>query len=222
MIILSTKELSKKQIALFDAKKFALIHTSYIKVKSLKFSIEKSNDFLIFTSKNAVKSILKNKKIEDLKKKKCFCVGTKTKLFLEKNGFSVTVVSVDANALAETIIKNYSEESFTFFSGTIRKDILPKKLSDSSILFNEITVYETLLQPKKNVLETAAILFFSPSAVESYLQLNKIGNQTCFCIGNTTAKAVTNSAEVPESNLIIAPQPTVESVIEAVITHYND
>ena len=221
MIILSTKTLSQKQIALLDEKKFALIHTSFIKVKSLKFTIEKVNDFLIFTSKNAVKSVLKNKKIDTIKLKKSFCVGEKTKVFLEKNGFTVVAFSKDANTLAELLIDDHSESTFTFFSGTIRKDVLPKKLSEKNIIFNEITVYETILQPKKNVLETEAILFFSPSAVESYLQINKIGNQTCFCIGNTTAKAVENSSEVSKANIIIASQPTVESVIESVLTYYN-
>lgn len=221
MIILSTKELSKKQIALLDEKKFALIHTSFIKIKSIKFSIDKVNDFLIFTSKNAIRSVLKNRKINELKGKTCICVGEKTKLFLEKNGFSVLAFSKDANALAELILQKYSDHSFTFFSGTIRKDILPEKLSENNIPFDEITVYKTILQPKKNVLETEAILFFSPSAVTSYLQINEIGNQTCFCIGNTTAKALENSSNISTLNIKIASQPTVESVIEAVITHYN-
>lgn len=221
MIILSTKELSKKQIALLDEKKFAIIHTSFIKIKSIKFSIDKVNDFLIFTSKNAIRSVLKNRKTNGLKGKTCICVGEKTKLFLEKNGFSVLAFSKDANALAELILQKYSDHSFTFFSGTIRKDILPEKLSENNIPFDEITVYKTILQPKKNVLETEAILFFSPSAVTSYLQINEIGNQTCFCIGNTTAKALENSSNISTLNIKIASQPTVESVIEAVITHYN-
>lgn len=222
MFILSTKELSKKQIDLLDDKKFALIHTSFIKIKSVKFSIETLNDSLIFTSKNAVKSILKNKKTAILKTKECFCVGEKTKLFLEKNGFLVVAFAKDAKALSEMITADFSNRSFTFFSGNIRKDSLPKKLVEKEISFNEIVVYKTILQPKKNVLETQAILFFSPSAVESYLQINKIGNQTCFCIGNTTAKEVENSSEISKANIIIASQPTVESVIEAVITHYNE
>ena len=221
MIILSTKELSKKQIDLFDAKNFALIHTNFIVIKPLKFTIDTINDFLLFTSKNAVKSVLKNNRLEQIKSKKCFCVGEKTKWFLEKNGFSVISFSKDANTLATEIIESHFEKTFTFFAGNVRKDILPNRLTDKKIGFNEITVYETILQPKKNVLETEAILFFSPSAVESYLQKNKIVKQICFCIGNTTARALENSSENSKLNIITANQPTVESVIEEVLKYYN-
>jgi uroporphyrinogen-III synthase len=218
MVVLSTKKLSKKQIALLDEKKFALVHANFIKIKALKFSLDQINENFIFTSKNAVKSVLKKNKVDSFKNKECFCVGEKTKLFLEKKGLNVVEYTTDASTLAEIIVKKYSNKTFTFFSGTIRKDILPKKLIENDIVFNEIQVYKTILQPKSIVLEIDAILFFSPSAVESYLQKNKIENQTtCFCIGNTTAKALENTSK----NIIIASQPSVENVMEEVIKYYN-
>lgn len=219
MVILSTKKLSKKQIALLDEKKFAFVHANFIKIKALKFSLNQIiNENFIFTSKNAVKSILKKHNIDNFKNKKCLCVGEKTKLFLEENGFNVVDFATDASTLAEIIVEKYSNKKFTFFSGTIRKDILPKKLIENDVVFNEIQVYKTILQPKNIVLEINAILFFSPSAVESYLQKNKIENQTtCFCIGDTTAKALENTSK----NIIIASQPSIENVIEEVIKYYN-
>lgn len=218
MIVLSTKKLSKKQIALLDKKKFALVHANFIKIKTLKFSLTQINDNFIFTSKNAIKSLLKKTHIDSLKSKECFCVGEKTKIYLEKNGFKVVDFATDASTLAEIIVEKHSNKKFTFFSGTIRKDILPKKLIENDVAFNEIKVYKTVLQPKNIVLEINAILFFSPSAVESYLQKNKIENQTtCFCIGDTTAKALENTSK----NIIIASQPNIENVIEEVIKYYN-
>ncbi|WP_445456250.1 uroporphyrinogen-III synthase [Flavobacterium sp. HNIBRBA15423] len=218
MIVLSTKKLSKKQIALLDKKKFALVHANFIKIKTLKFSLTQINDNFIFTSKNAIKSLLKKTHIDSLKSKECFCVGEKTKIYLEKNGFKVVDFATDASTLAEIIVEKHSNKKFTFFSGTIRKDILPKKLIENDVAFNEIKVYKTVLQPKNMVLEINAILFFSPSAVESYLQKNKIENQTtCFCIGNTTAKTLENISK----NIIIASKPSVENVIEEVIKYYN-
>lgn len=218
MIVLSTKKLSKKQIGLLDKKKFALVHANFIKIKTLKFSLTQINDNFIFTSKNAIKSLLKKNHIDSLKSKECFCVGEKTKIYLEKNGFKVVDFATDASTLAEIIVEKHSNKKFTFFSGTIRKDILPKKLIENDVAFNEIKVYKTVLQPKNMVLEINAILFFSPSAVESYLQKNKIENQTtCFCIGNTTAKTLENISK----NIIIASKPSVENVIEEVIKYYN-
>ncbi|NHN25642.1 uroporphyrinogen-III synthase [Flavobacterium jejuense] len=221
MVVLSTKELSKKQITLLDKKKFALVHADFIKIKTLNFSLDQINENLIFTSKNAVKSILKNKDVNSVTSKKCFCVGEKTKRFLEKNSFNVIDFASDAYSLAEKIIEKYFNQKFTFFSGTIRKDILPKKLIEKGVFFNEIQVYKTVLQPKNIIIETNAILFFSPSAVESYLQKNKINNQTCFCIGKTTAKALEDISETSELNIVIASQPSIESVIEEVIKYNN-
>jgi len=222
MVILSTKELNKKQLDLFDQKKFALIHVNFIKIKWLKFVANTINECLIFTSKNAVKSVLKNKNIGNLKDKDCFCVGEKTKKLLETNGFHVIRHEKDANTLAETICEKYFQKTFTFFSGSLRKEILPKKLLDNKIRLEEITTYKTILQPKRIVLETAAILFFSPSAVESFLEKNTIQNQICFCIGNTTAQSLEkNSTYIDTDKIIIANKPTVESVIEEVLNYYN-
>ncbi|WP_130734778.1 uroporphyrinogen-III synthase [Flavobacterium sp. J27] len=222
MVILSTKELNKKQVALLDQKKFALIHANFIKIKWLKFVANKSNECLIFTSKNAVKGVLKSNDIKTIKEKDCFCVGEKTKMFLEKNGFTVVTHQKDANTLAETICKEYFQKTFTFFSGTLRKDILPKKLAAKKIHLDEISVYKTLSQSKKIILETVAILFFSPSAVASYLETNTLTNQVCFCIGHTTAQAIGEYTNSQKTNqIVIASEPTIESVIEEVIKYYN-
>lgn len=76
----------------------------------------------------------------------------------------------------------------------------------------------TLLQ-KKNTKKIDGILFFSPSAVESYLKLNTIKDEMCFCIGETTAEALENKKI---KNIIIAVKPSVENVIDEVIEYYTN
>ena len=44
---------------------------------------------MIFTSQNAVLSVLQNENHFILKEKNCFCVGIKTKQLLKENGFKV-------------------------------------------------------------------------------------------------------------------------------------
>ena len=61
------------------------------------------------------------------------------------------------------------------------------------------------------------ILFFSPSAVESYLKQNTIKNEICFCIGKTTAETLEKKHK---KNIVIAEQPTIDDVIAAVIEYY--
>ena len=107
----------------------------------------------------------------------------KTKDLLTQNGFNVIAYTDYASDLAEIIALVYKKENYTFFSGNLRRDVLPTILKENKITFNEIEVYETNLTPKKISSKFDGILFFSPSAVESYLKLNTIKDEICFCIG---------------------------------------
>jgi uroporphyrinogen-III synthase len=215
--ILSTKILlSNQKQALLDAG-FSVTEANFIKTENSDFDLKGINDNLIFTSQNAAQSVLLHPKCEELKVKNVFCVGIKTKALLEENGFNVDVYVDYASDLAEIITLIYSNESFTFFSGNLRKETLPKALKAAKVNFNEIQVYETTLTPQKIKSAVDGILFFSPSAVESYLKDNKIKNEICFCIGETTA----SSLETTTRNIIVADQPSVENVIEDVIEEFK-
>ncbi len=214
--IVVTKKLHPKQKQLLLDEGFGLIEEDFIATKSIDFELSKINDNLIFTSQNAVQSILDHPKSKELKAKTVFCVGMKTKDFLEDSGFTVGVYTDYAADLAEIISLIYANESFTFFSGNLRKDILPKALKENQITFNEIEVYETNLTPHKIKSKVDGILFFSPSAVESYLKMNTIKDEACFCIGETTAEALENKKI---KKIIVAEQPTIEDVIAAVIEY---
>ncbi len=215
--ILSTKILlSNQKEALLDAG-FSVNEANFIKIENSDFDLKGINDNLIFTSQNAAQSVLLHPNCSALKTKKVFCVGIKTKSLLEENGFNVDVYVDYASDLAEIITLIYSNESYTFFSGNLRKETLPKALKAANVKYNEIQVYETTLAPQKIKTAVDGILFFSPSAVESFLKDNKIKNEICFCIGNTTAEAL----EKTTKNIIVADQPSVEDVIEDVIEEFK-
>ena len=215
--ILSTKTLlSHQKQTLLDAG-FSVAEANFIKTENSDFDLKEINDNLIFTSQNAAQSVLLHPKSNELKSKTVFCVGIKTKALLEENGFNVEVYVDYASDLAEIITLIYSNESFTFFSGNLRKETLPKALKAAKVNFNEIQVYETTLTPQKIKTPVDGILFFSPSGVESYLKDNKIKNEICFCIGETTAETLDKTTR----NIIVADQPSVENVIEDVIEEYK-
>ena len=217
--ILSTKKLLPNQKQLLSDANFEVIEDDFIQTKAKDFELKKVNQNLIFTSQNAVQSILNHPKVEDLKSKNVFSVGMKTKDLLTENGFNVVAYTGYASDLAEIISLIYSTESFTFFSGNLRRDILPTTLKENGIKFNEIEVYETELTSIKITSKIDGILFFSPSAVESYLKLNTIKDETCFCIGETTAEALEHKNI---KNIIIADKPSIENVIEIVLENYNN
>ena len=216
--ILSTKTLSSEQRQVFIDADIDILEEDFIQIENNNFELKNINQNLIFSSQNAVLSLMEQLDWEKLKTKPVFCVGIKTKELLEQNGFVADVYMDYASELAEIITLIYSKESFTFFSGNLRKETLPKALKDAKIKFNEIEVYQTKLAPFKISKEEKfdGILFFSPSGVESYLIDNKIKTETCFCIGETTA----NTLYKITKNIIIAENPTIEDVIESCIEKY--
>jgi uroporphyrinogen-III synthase len=215
--ILSTKVLSPSQRETLVNAYFSVIEEDFIATKNQNFDLTEINSNLIFTSQNAAQSVLLHPKCQELKSKNVFCVGIKTKALLEENGFNVIVYVDYAADLAEIITLIYANESYTFFSGNLRKETLPIALKEANIKFNEIQVYETSLTPIKIKETVEAILFFSPSGVESYLMENKLKKEICFCIGETTAAAL----PINVKNIIVANQPSIEEVIENAIAEFK-
>ena len=214
--ILSTKKLLSNQKKFLLNAGFSVIECDFIEIKNKEFELDQINDNLIFTSGNAFASFLENEGSRDFIKKSIFCVGLKTRELIANNGFKVVESEDNASQLSEKI-KQYKGESFTFFSGNMRLETLPASLKIAEIRFNEIEVYETVLSSIEIKTTVDGILFFSPSAVKSYLQQNKIISEICFCIGTTTAEALQNITP----NIIIAKQPSVENTIIQCINFYK-
>ena len=216
--IVSTKKLLPNQKQLLLDANIHLIEEDFIETTFLSPLLDGLGEALIFTSQNAVQSILQHPKCNELKSKNVFSVGMKTRDLLTQNGFNVIAYTGYASDLAEIISLIYSKESYTFFCGNLRRDILPNTLKENGITFKEIEVYETNITSKKITNKLDGILFFSPSAVESYLKLNTIKDEMCFCIGETTAESLENKKI---KNIIIADKPSVENVISDVLEYYK-
>jgi len=219
--ILATKKLSKALKKNFTNANLVLVEKKFIQTKTICFTTPKLKDYLIFTSKKAVKSVLKGQ-IKNVLTQPCFCVGNKTKSYLEKNGFVVKETAAYAEDLIEIIDRKYKKNSFNFFCGNIRKNTIPNFFQENKIENIETIVYTTEVKTHHLTEEFDGILFFSPSGVAGFLKNNTLGGKICFCIGTTTAKAIANNLDVSEhKNIIIASEPTVENVINEVIKYYK-
>ena len=214
--ILSTKKLSKVLKNKLSDAKIELVEKNFIQTKAVVFETPQLNAFLVFTSKEAVKSVLKSD-VKNVHSISCFCVGSKTRNFLEKKGFIVLESADYAEELIQIIESKYKTNSFTFFCGNIRRNTIPDFFQQNKIAYNEIVVYETKLKRHQIKEPFDGVLFYSPSGVNSFSEKNSLENKTCFCIGTTTAKALENKT----NNIIIASQPTVENVITEVIKYYK-
>jgi len=215
--IVSTKRLSEEQKKLFSDSDILLTDKDFIEITQKELPSEISiNTHLLFTSKNAVMSVVE-KSLAQLISFPVFCVGSETRKLLERYGFEVIASADYGKDLAELILEKHLDVSITFFSGNLRYDTLPERLQSQGILMNEYEVYETQLHPIKVISEADGILFFSPSAVNSFLQNNSLQSQTCFCIGTTTATALENNTQ----NIEIADKPTIKNVLLQCIKHYQ-
>lgn len=209
--VVSTKKLTHSQRNLLLQAGVGLVEYDAITIKTEDFEVEGSIENAIITSQNSVKNLVDQKvQIEN-----CFCVGEKTKAMLEANGYQIKVMTNYGKQLAEIIVNDFADLEFTFFCGNLRRDELPKLLQKNNVNFTEVEVYKTALKPKKFERTFDGVLFFSPSAVESFMTENSLDNTIAFCIGTTTAA----EAEKYTDTIIIASKPTVENVIVQVVKY---
>jgi len=206
--ILSTKKLSASQRDLILSSGMSFVEYDAIDIEFIDFEAPSKIENAIFTSRNSVDSFFKN---EDRSNSilNSFCVGEKTEAILLKNGQNVVKTAQNASELAHFIIKNHKNDTFLYFSGTRRREELPKALIKAKMDVFETKTYKTELKSMKFAQKWDGILFFSPSGVESFVLENNLVNSAVFCIGETTAAA----AKKYTSSVIVANSTTVESVI---------
>jgi len=168
---------------------------------------------VIFTSGNAVRSVgsyMKKPPAEWT----IFCIGNTTfslakKYFGEEN---IKETASTASKLAEKIIPVINEKEVIFFCGNLRRGELPDALRKKGIEVKEIIVYKTSLVPVSINKRYDAVLFFSPSAAESFFSRNSVPrNTTLFVMGETTAESIqkysTNkiiTGDEPDKNKLIS------------------
>ena len=168
---------------------------------------------VVFTSNNAVRSVASylNNAQPDWT---IFCIGNTTydlakKYFGEKR---VRRTAYTAKALAETIIAEANAREIIFFCGNLRRNDLPDALRQKGFTLMEIRVYQTSPSPVALEKNYDAVLFFSPSAAESFFSMNRISPKTVlFVIGNTTAVTIRKYAnniivtgDEPDKNKLIS------------------
>ena len=215
--VYSTKSLTEDQRLLFHEKvksestDVVKISLNRIHPRFLKQEIQN----VIITSKNAVESLTTNYSAIELQFKNIYCVGRRTKRLVENKIGKVTHTENNAKKLAEHLVEYMEGTEATYFCSDIRLDALPTILSENNLKVNEIEAYQTKYDGVKVNESVEAVMFYSPSTVESFTQKNN-KEVIAFCIGETTAA----EAKKHFDDVRVAKVPTVESVIELVNEHY--
>lgn len=215
--VLSTRKVSQRYHQKISESTINWVEEDFIGIEFCVFSVDQPREILLFTSQNAIKSVLNNPACAALKRIPAICVGIKTKEHLEENGWTVLAWRHYAKELTEVIQQEYATQSFSFFCGTIRSDVLPTFFEQHQIPFDEYVVYQTVKYPHQMQQKVDGICFYSPSAIESFLENNAITTEICFCIGDTTADALKEIT----TQVVVASQPTIEATLAACLAYYK-
>lgn len=224
--ILSTRPLrndiieqATNQNVIIDCLSF--IETERIKTPGLKEKILhlfSKKITVAFTSMNAVEAV--NEYLLSKPEWNIFSIGQTTKELIS-NFFGeerIVATADDANSLADTIIEKGVKE-IVFFCGDQRRDELPEKLKAENIKVEEIMVYQTIATAKRVSKHYDGILFFSPSAVDSFFTANTIErNVILFAIGNTTAYAIKQKVN---NKIVVTEQPGKEALVKKMLDYFS-
>ncbi len=130
-------------------------------------------------------------------------------------GSEIVATAQYGEDLAKEILRRKEVKEIVFFCGNKRMDSLPSLLPAHGVRLQEFVVYETILTPSKPDKKYNAILFYSPSGVESFCSVNKVDENTpLLSIGNTTTNAIRKKLN---NKVYTAATATVEGVIELAI-----
>jgi uroporphyrinogen-III synthase len=219
MKLLATKKLSLGLRDRLIQHGFSLVEQPFIQIQPLHFSINFVEDHVLFTSQNAVQIAFSNPELSPLlEKKKYYCVGEKTKSLIEKNGQKVIKMTQNSAELVHFLKKMYKNERFSFFCGKRRRPEVEQFFSENNILHTLHEIYDTVLTPKQLNTHFDGILFFSPSAVDSFFRTNSWEPQTRgFCIGATTASFLHPYTQ----NYSIAKEPNETQLFLSIHNYYT-
>ena len=212
-LILSTKKLDVALRERIVHNGLAYMEYDAIHVNPVSFELPAPKDYVIFSSKNAVKTVLKS--AYALANTQVLCVGKQSEELLFKKNIKTRKTAKNMAELVIFIEKIAKNASFLHFCGNRRLPLLAKKMTAWKANFKQIVVYNTTPNVKKINAAPDAILFYSPSGVESHTNINTIGNSSCFCIGETTAKAL---PEQPKK-LVVLENPSIQTLVAKAIQH---
>lgn len=225
--ILSTRELDEELLELAAERGVHIEVSPFIRIEPVE-SVEVQQEVeaalmmsatVIFTSANAVEAVYGFlSDVEPLWT--VYCIGHATAdRVTEYFPFARLAGTADSAAdLAGMIIEEADTAEVIFFCGDKRRDELPEMLRGADFDVDEIVVYQTVATPHKVKKNYHAVMFFSPSGVESFFELNRLPPGTpLFAIGETTAATIRKRCDNP---VMTPAEPAKDEMVNQVISYF--
>ena len=225
--ILSTRPLAHTTMMLAEEKGIQIDVESFIETRvtidningNKILKLAKKEVAIVFTSMNAAEAVIDCLKALNAEPEwTIYTLGGITGTIVKSafTGSEVFSDAINAKQIAEIIIAN-EETEIIFFCGNQRRDELPDMLKQQNIAVEEVEVYETIETPVKINMIYSGILFFSPSAVQSFFSVNKVEPATVlFAIGTTTAAAL---KKFSNNKVFAGNQPHKEQLAELAMNY---
>ncbi len=221
--IISTRKLTSGKIDELQAKGWKFTNHDFIsKVIHVPADLhaQSIHKHVVLTSITAVKSFLEIiRQLQlDSDHYQVYCVSRGTREYASASGLDIKSSAPDASALADEILKDVEVKEVTHVSSNLRRDEVSDKLNRAGVSVQDVIAYRTEFTPVAIDLSYDAIIFFSPSAVDSFLSLNPLRQVPCFCLGKTTAAYAKQEGYqytyIPEA-------PSEDIVLQTIVNYYS-
>ncbi|SFV57898.1 Uroporphyrinogen-III synthase [hydrothermal vent metagenome] len=190
------------------------MHINSLTVAFFKPKIDfTQTDYLILTSKQAVKALEQYDK-EEFIQKKALCISKATAKAYKELGGEVLEVGKGYGDTLVDAIKNYPKTTKWLY---LRAEVVASDFADvlreDGYAIKEAILYKS--ECSKEILDAkvkrdAILIFTSPSSIKCYLKTHPLfSSQKIIVIGKTTAKALPKDIDY-----ILSPNTTVESCIQ--------
>lgn len=220
--IISTRSLNSNRIEQLQHRGWKITMHDFISKKielSVHITAEALNKNIVLTSQSGVEAFL-----ELIKKLKVspsdyevYCIDQATKQAAVQAGLLVKTSAPNALLLAEEVLKQ-EIRAVTHICGNRRRDELSERLNSGGVEVQNLVSYLTELTPISVYHPYDGLLFFSPSAVDSFLLANDIKQVPCFCIGQTTE----GRAKQKGFTRTYTPEvPSEDALVNLVIEHFT-
>ena len=170
---------------------------------------------IIFTSQHGVIGMKSQSSEAVLLGKRCYCINGVTKETAIRHGIEVIDSAPNATRLAEQIIKR-GDQNLYHMTTSNRREELYKILDEHQIKVTPFIVYQKKINHHR-VENFDAVSFFSPSQIDAFFNS---GNELdpylpAYCIGSTTGNHL---ASYSHKNILVASEPTLDSVFQLITT----
>lgn len=207
--ILSTKlleQVSKEDLsAIADVVDYDILNL--VSVNPMKNEFHKN---IIFTS---YKATLRGLELlgANAKDYHYFCVGKKSEKYLKDQGLDVYGFAFYSKDLAELLVENLKNSSFSYLCSKDRLSNLPDILSENNVDFEEVYTYESEVCDTCPDGDFDIYLWFSPKGIRSFgCGIKK--EALHICIGETTANAA--KEKYPEDHVYYPETPNMEELMK--------